>query len=170
MCRCTSRTGGAPWAQKVEDPLEHFAIYPTLEDMDLGVDPRNTGTEREWFRGELQKLLHGAGRAGRSDWTVSLACALFATLLLKSDEALKNDVTQAILDINSDAARMGQEIADYVRTKGLRTPGRKASAFRVVKRAFYKTWRIKGKVRLRVLEVGRGAPGPWYSYRPYAEV
>ncbi len=162
-----ANAGGRAWVSKIENPLEHFAIYPILEGMDLGMDPRNVGDEWEWFRGEFHDLIQGPSAAGKSKWTRNLACVLWDTLLLKSDECLRDEVTKAVQKVNGEAARKGQEIANFVAMDSVRTQGKKATALRKIKRILFGKVR---KVPLLQMEISRPPRKEWFRYRPYGKI
>ncbi len=121
------------WTENVENPLEHVAIYPELADMDLGVDPYNQVADRARLHADFPSVLDNTAGTPHASWTISLACVLWHTLLLRSDSVLHAKVEKAVRRANRKAYDLGRKIESIVKNEGVKTSTGKKTAMRKIR-------------------------------------
>lgn len=145
------------WTTRVDNPLEHVAIYPVLAELDLGVDPYEF--EKTVWSSELLAV---AENCFPHHW----ACSCWRMLLTTRDVEYQERMLAELAARIPSAAAMGVAIADEIRKTGIRTPDEKVSVIQAVKEITKKA----DIVRLFTLNAFKNGEGKWFEKNIYETI
>ncbi len=152
------------WTSKVENYLEHHAIFPALAEMQTGVDPYRSDDEQAALR-SFRDLCEGTGGDPR-DRRINIALAAWQVHLTKKDKALLREYDEAARKSDKKAHEMSRTLLETVEEHGIKTASAKATVLQNVRRTLALPWR--GPLEQIV---PTGSPkGPWFTRRTFGKL